>query len=196
MPVRRFTFVRPLVAVAAAVLIAGCSDGVDTADTTAAASSDVAASAQTTDINDIRDYDLEMEQVDKYYAAFRNIAGAMEQMTPAQREQLDMDASETDLNGYIARLEGQPAISRAIRDAGLTAREFSLILWSMLQSGMASAVLQTRPNANEDSLAREMNVNMDNVRFMREHDAELRQKQQALEAEMQRMGLEEEPDTM
>jgi hypothetical protein len=57
-------------------------------------------------------------------------------------------------------------------------------------------VLQTRPNANEDSLAREMNVNMDNVRFMREHDAELRQKQQALEAEMQAMGLESEQDTI
>jgi hypothetical protein len=196
-------FVRPIGALVRAanaaalvVLLAACAENVETADTGAAGGEAMAASAQTTDIGDIRDYELRMEQVDKYYAAFRNIAQAMQRMTPAEREQLNTDASTVDLNAYVAKLEQQPEINRAIRDAGLTPREFSLILWSMLQSGMASAVLQTRPNANEDSLAREMNVSMANVRFMREHDAELRQRQQALDVEMRDMGLEEEPDTI
>jgi hypothetical protein len=188
--------VRAASAAALVVLLAACAENVETADTGAAGGEAMAASAQTTDIGDIRDYELRMEQVDKYYAAFRNIAQAMQRMTPAEREQLNTDASTVDLNAYVAKLEQQPEINRAIRDAGLTPREFSLILWSMLQSGMASAVLQTRPNANEDSLAREMNVSMANVRFMREHDAELRQRQQALDAEMREMGLEEEPDTI
>jgi hypothetical protein len=188
--------VRAASAAALVVLLAACAENVETADTGAAGGEAMAASAQTTDIGDIRDYELRMEQVDKYYAAFRNIAQAMQRMTPAEREQLNTDASTVDLNAYVAKLEQQPEINRAIRDAGLTPREFSLILWSMLQSGMASAVLQTRPNANEDSLAREMNVSMANVRFMREHDAELRQRQQALDVEMRDMGLEEEPDTI
>jgi hypothetical protein len=188
--------VRAASAAALVVLHAACAENVETADTGAAGGEAMAASAQTTDIGDIRDYELRMEQVDKYYAAFRNIAQAMQRMTPAEREQLNTDASTVDLNAYVAKLEQQPEINRAIRDAGLTPREFSLILWSMLQSGMASAVLQTRPNANEDSLAREMNVSMANVRFMREHDAELRQRQQALDVEMRDMGLEEEPDTI
>ncbi|HSJ63314.1 MAG TPA: hypothetical protein VK922_05320 [Gemmatimonadaceae bacterium] len=58
----------------------------------------------------------------------------MQRMTPQQREQLVMDAGQADLNGYVARLESRPEVNRAIRDAGLSAREFSLILWSMLQS--------------------------------------------------------------
>jgi hypothetical protein len=175
----------------AAVLLSACADDPDTAASGDAGGETAAGTAQqSTDLADITSYELRMEQVDKYYAAFRNIGQAMSRMSPAEREQLDMDAGETNLDGYVARLESQPEVNQAIREAGLTAREFSLILWSMLQSGMASAVLQSRPNANEDSLAREMNVNMDNVRFMREHEAELRQRQQALEAEMRQMGLE------
>jgi hypothetical protein len=133
-----------------------------------------------------------MDQVDKYYAAFGNIAEAMSRMSPAEREALNMDAGQSDLDAYIANLERSPQINSAIRDAGLSAREFSMILWSMLQSGMAAAVLQMRPNDNQDSLVREMNANMDNVEFMREHEAELKQKQQALEARMRALGLEDE----
>jgi hypothetical protein len=195
MSARNITAARVATAALAVALVGGCADDVETADREAATATGSPAT-QTTDVGDITRYELRMEQVDKYFAAFRNIAAAMQRMTPEQRARLDMDAGQTDLDGYIARLEREPEVDRAIRDAGLSAREFSLLLWSMLQSGMASAVLQARPNANEDSLAREMNVNMANVRFMLEHDAALRQKQQALEAEMRAMGLGAEADSM
>ena len=190
MSVRNFVVRRVVGAATVIALLAACADSADTVDTAAAGTA--ASSDQTTDLADITNYELRMEQVDKYFAAFRNIASAMQRMTPEQREQLDMDAGQTDLNGYVARLESQPEVNRAIRDAGLSAREFSLILWSMLQSGMASAALQSRPELNEDSLAREMQVNMANVRFMRENEAALREKQQALEAEMRAMGMDED----
>ncbi|HSJ63315.1 MAG TPA: hypothetical protein VK922_05325 [Gemmatimonadaceae bacterium] len=61
---------------------------------------------------------------------------------------------------------------------------------------MASAVLQSRPELNEDSLAREMQVNMANVRFIRENEAVLREKQQALEADMRAMGMDEDSDAL
>ena len=190
MSVRNFVVSRVACAATVIALLAACADSADTVDTAAAGTA--ASSDQTTDLADITNYELRMEQVDKYFAAFRNIAAAMQRMTPQQREQLDMDAGQTDLNGYVARLESQPEVNSAIRSAGLSAREFSLILWSMLQSGMASAALQSRPELNEDSLAREMQVNMANVRFIRENEAALREKQQALEAEMRAMGMNED----
>jgi len=182
--------------IAIAALLGGCADGSDTAvDTSAGAmtegarASEPGTAAASADAATLASYELRMDEVDKYFAAFRNIGTAMQRMTPEQRQAVEFDATDTDFDGYVARLESQPVLNQAIRDAGITAREFSLVLWSMLQSGMAAAVLQMQPNANTDSLAAEMQVNMDNVRFMREHEAELRQKQEALDAEMRRMGL-------
>lgn len=180
------------------VSVAGCADRTDTAGDTSSAAGNVAEGARasepgqaaaSSDAATLADYDLEMGQVDKYFAAYRNIGSALQSMSAEERAQIEFDASDTDLNGYIARLEAQPVLNRAIQQAGLTAREFSLILWSMLQSGMAVAVMETQPNVNEDSLAREMQVNMDNVRFMREHQAEIQQKQQALDQELRSMGI-------
>jgi hypothetical protein len=166
-------------------LLTACGERNDSVVDTGA----VATAASTPGEANLANYELTMEQVDQYFAAFRNIAVAMQRMTPAEREGLDLDASDADFDGYVARLEGHPALDRAIRDAGLTAREFSLVLWSMLQAGMANAVIQSQPDANEDSLAAEMRVNVQNVRFIREHDADIRQKQEALDAEMRKMEL-------
>jgi hypothetical protein len=189
---------RAVVALCAAAftMLAACADDTDTAvDTGAAAGAMETGGAETAGIATLANYDLTMDQVDKYFAAFRNMGAAMQRMSPQERETLEFDASNTDFNGYVARLEAHPVIERAIRDAGLSAREFSLVLWSMLQSSMANAVLQAQPDANEDSLARAMQVNMNNVRFMREHEGEIRQKQEALDQEMQEMGVVEEDGT-
>lgn len=192
MRIRRFLR-RNAASVAALAALLACGDGADRSDTATVADSGVAArtTAQPTgaasDVAAIRDYELRMEQVDKYYAASRNIALAMNRMSPEEQAQVEMDSADVDLNGYIARLENSPAINQAIRDAGLTAREFSLILWSMLQSGMASAVLDAQPDVNQDSLAQALNVNMANVRFMREHQSELQRKQDSLDREIESM---------
>ena len=195
MPSRLESPIRVAVFAMALALFTGCADSSDTAvaDSAAGIGAGAASADASGDLRTLANYDLRMEQVNKYYAAFRSIGAAMQGMTPQQREQLDMNANDANLDGYIARLEGQPVINSAIRDAGLSAREFALILWSMLQSGMASAVMQMQPNADKDSLARAMEVNMDNVDFMREHEAELRQKQEALQAELERLGATNNP---
>lgn len=199
----RFAFL--VLSLALAILLGACADSSDSAtDTMAAAgamegatASEPGTAAASSDAATLASYELRMEQVDKYFDAFRNIGRALQGMTPAEREALDFEASDTDFNGYVARLESRPALNEAIREAGLTAREFSLVLWSMLQSGMAAAVMQAQPNVDQDSLAAAMQVNMDNVRFMREHEAELQQKQQALDAEMERIGVADDaaPDS-
>ena len=170
-------------------LLAACADGSDTAVDTAVDTGSTQATAPASGEVELARYELNMEGVNQYFTAFRNMGTAMQGMSAMEREALDFDASDTDFNGYVGRLESQPVLDRAIRDAGLTPREFSLVLWSMLQASMANAVLQAQPAANQDSLAAEMRVNMANVRFMREHEAEIRQKQQQLDAELERLGL-------
>ncbi len=59
---------------------------------------------------------------------------------------------------------------------------------SMMQTGMADAVLKMRPKDNQDSLIREMKANPANVEFYREHQAEITAKTKALEAEMKGVG--------
>ena len=189
MPLRLEALARLAFCAATVAILAGCADGSDSAVDETTEAGGAASATAADDLRDVSNYELRMEQVDKYYQAFRNIGEAMKDMTPQQREALEMDASDTDLDTYVSRLEGQPAVNSAIRDAGLSAREFSLILWSMLQSGMAAAVLDMQPNANQDSIAREMDANMDNVRFLRENEAELRRKQEALQADMEKMGV-------
>lgn len=193
---RRRRAARFALSLACLALFSACADQADTAVDTAAAAGSMEgaaasepATAAATANTSLAEYELDMEEVDKYFAAFRNMGSAMRDMSPEARAEIQFDASDTDFNGYVARLEAEPVLNEAIRDAGLTAREFSLVLWSMLQAGMANAVLQSQPDVNEDSLADAMQVNMHNVRFMREHEAELRQKQESLDAELRRMGV-------
>ena len=77
----------------------------------------------------------------------------------------------------------------AIRDAGLSPREFMMITMSFLQTGMAAAVAKMHPNANQDSLIRSMKVNPDNVKFYNENEAEITRKARELEDEMRRLGI-------
>ena len=79
-----------------------------------------------------------------------------------------------------------------LREANLSSREFATLTMAMLQAGMAASVLQMRPNDNQDSLAREMKASMENIRFLRENEAELTRRQQELESELREMGALDE----
>lgn len=169
---------------------AACACGNDASQRESAATSG-AVDTQTavTDQRDITNYKLSKDRVDKFYAAMRNIALAMKDMSPEQREKIDMNAVDSpSLDHYATSLEREPAVRRAIQQAGLTAREFAVLTMSIMQTGMASAILATQPNASADSLMREMKVNPDNLRFMRQHEAAIKAKQQAVAAEMKAAG--------
>ena len=178
------------------MLAAACTSGGDdaagaAADTAARADAPAATGEQ--DLADITGYRLTMEKVDRYFAAQRNMALRMKDMSPAERERMDMSGTPNDGLDDIARnIERNPAIAGAVRDAGLTPREFATLTMSFMQSAMAASVMQMRPNDDQDSLAREMKANIDNVRFFREHEAELTRKQEALEADLRRLGVTEE----
>ena len=64
-------------------------------------------------------------------------------MTPAEREAFDVASDMDDsLDEIVRRYEGSPTMTAALREAGMSAREFAVMTLSVVQSGMAVAVLQ------------------------------------------------------
>jgi hypothetical protein len=95
------------------------------------------------------------------------------------------------LDDMADRISAHPAVERAVRDAGLSPREYGLVAYAMLQAGMAQAVAAMQPGADPDSLARAAGVNPANMAFMRDNAEELGRRQQELAAEMEALGLDE-----
>ncbi|HEU4697541.1 MAG TPA: hypothetical protein VFS40_00015 [Gemmatimonadales bacterium] len=185
---------------ATTVALAACSSDKPktTPEGAEAAASTSSATSGGDDLADITNYRLSMAKVDQWYAAQRNIAQKLKAMSPAQRAAMDsalsMDASDPNagLDDLANRIASQPMMRDAVKDAGLSPKEYATLTMSLVQSGMAAGVLKMRPKDNQDSLVREMKANPENVRFMQEHEAELNQKQQAMQAEMQKMGVKDE----
>ena len=178
-----------------ALPLAACSkDAASRAgDSTVAATP--ASSSGDHDLENVQSYELTMERIDRMYAAQRNMALKMKDMSPAEREAFqNQDAADPNasIDDLARKFDSNPAMRGAIRDAGLSTREFALGMFAMFQSSMAAAVLQQRPKDNADSLIREMKANPANVRFIQEHQAELTKKQKDMEAEMKRLGVSSE----
>jgi len=174
--------------------LAACSKdkASDSSAATATPGSPAAASpASDRDLADVTQYKLSMEKIDKYLQAQRNIAAKAASLTPEQRAALEARGEDesnpnASIDDMVKKIESEPMMVAAIKDAGLSAREFTMITFSMMQTGMAAAVLKMRPNDNQDSLMRAMQVNSDNVKFYNEHEAEITQKTKAIEADMKK----------
>jgi hypothetical protein len=128
---------------------------------------------------------MSLDGIDKFVQSHRNIAAKLNAMSPAEREALnnsnDMSGANMGLDDMVAMIDKQPMMVDAIKSAGLSTREWVLMTMSIMQTGMAAAVLKTRPNDNQDSLMRSMKVNPDNVRFYNEHEAEITAKMKAVD---------------
>ena len=155
----------------------------------AATSSTTAGTKGDAELADVQSYRLSMDKIDKMLAAQRILAAKAKAMTPAEREAMeargdsDSDPNES-LDDMARKIEKEPMLRDAIREAGLSPREYVLITMSMMQTGMADGGLKMRPKDNQDSLIRAMKANPDNIKFYREHEAEITAKSKAIEAEM------------
>ncbi|HET6569412.1 MAG TPA: hypothetical protein VFG50_15700 [Rhodothermales bacterium] len=178
------------------LILSACSKKEPASGTTAAdtlgATADTPASADA-DLRSVQDYKLSMDRIDQFYASMRNVALALKDMTPEERQQHDVELGEGDasLDEMAERLDQEPVMRKALADAGLSAREYAVLTMAILQSGMAAAILEMRPEADADSLIRAMQANPENVRFMQEHKDELEAKQKAMQEEMERLGIPE-----
>ena len=189
---------RRAILAATLLLAAACTaETADTADSAAGAAGAAGASAAPApassgdDRADLRRYELSMDKVDRFYTAQRNLAVRMKDMTPAERESMDISSDpDASIDDMARKFESHPVMGDALRESGMSGREFALMTMAMIQSGMAAAVLQMRPNDDADSLMREMAVNPANVRFMQQNEAALQRKQAELKAELQRLGVD------
>jgi hypothetical protein len=172
---------------AALVFGAACSSGDDAAPGEATVSAD--APGGSADLTDISRYELTMERMDRIHAAQRNIALAIRDMTPAEREAMENTGGENaTLDEFARGIESNPKIRQALADAGMSPREYATATMAMVSAAMAASALHMRPNDDQDSLARAMHANPANVRFLRENEAELTRKQEQLEAELRAAG--------
>jgi hypothetical protein len=185
----------PLV-IAGIFVFSACSKdkGADAPPAAATPGTSAAAAQAEEDLADVTKYRLSMDKIDKYMAAQKNIAAKAASLTPAQRAAMEAKNENAgdpnaSLDDMVRRIESEPMMVSAIRDAGLSPREFTMITISMMQTGMAAAVAKMRPTDNQDSLIRAMKANPDNIRFYNENEAEILRKSKALEAEMKKAGL-------
>jgi hypothetical protein len=184
-----------LAAAALALASTACAgDDADSADSAAGGAPAAEAPSSGDDLTDVSNYRLTMDKVDRYFDAQLAIARRVKDLSPEERaplEQMESSANAT-LQDMANRLESHPATREGLREANISAREFATLTMAMVQAGMAASVLQMRPNDNQDSLAREMKASMENIRFIRENEAELTRKQQELESELREMGALQE----
>lgn len=173
--------------------LAACSKDADTARDEPGAAAAAASNEQAEeDLADLTKYDLSMAKMDEYFQTMRHMADEMKKLSPAEREAMEMDNdNNASLDQMIKQAESNKVIRDATRKAGSSPREYVMTSLSYFTSAMAASVLQMQPNANQDSLMREMKVNPDNIKFIKEHEAELTTKYKAMEAEMKALEPEE-----
>lgn len=179
-------------------VLAACDKAKDGGAATEASSAAPAGSSQSADeqLAELGEYRLSMDKFDKYIAAQRNIMLKAKDLSPAEKEAMKArnearDNSNASLDDMVRNVESDPMYNAAVREAGLSAREFALVGMAIMQSGMAAGVAKMRPNDNQDSLIRAMKASPANVKFLLDNEAELARKQKDLEAEMKRLGADE-----
>ena len=184
-----------LLSVVPLLVLAACGkkDAAPASNATATNASASAGAKGDADLADVQSYELTMDKVDKYFAVQRNLANKVKAMSPAERKAAmahkdddnDEDSGKSDdIDGMARKIDSQPQLAAAIREAGLSSREFAVMTLALMQSGMAASVMKMRPKDDPDSLARAMKANPANVRFYREHEAELTRRTNEMKAEM------------
>lgn len=150
------------------------------------------------DMAELADYQLNMEDLEKYTVAQMNMLKAGRATGGPDDESGDESEGETDadgnmapeedantLGGMEAKVESTPFMRKAVEDAGLDAREYATISLTYMTSAMAAGLVKAgRP---VDSVAALMKVNPDNVNWILQNEAKVAPLMNRLEAEAKRL---------
>ena len=188
------TLGRLLFPMAAIVLIACAQDDAtpDAADTTAG-TAERPAGITDSNMHDVSSYELSMDAIDKVSQVQLGVARAASTMTPAEMEEMEemKQATANDGNAtvddMVASLERSPVMKKVIADAGTTPREYVLTIVAMMQGSVASAMMDMQPGMNRDSLAKEMGLNPNSIKFMKDNGPEIERRNTAVAEEMRRL---------
>jgi hypothetical protein len=115
------------------------------------------------DVKEVADYVLTEAALAKYTNAVHKLHPLKEQL----QQDCDREDAQESLNGMAARMDAVPAAKEALKDAGMTSREYLVMSFSVFQSGMAAWALDqpggTLPPGTKPA----------NITFYRAHKAEL-----------------------
>ncbi len=174
--------VRPHIFITLAAFALGACSSKDSASasdtagttTTPAASTAATSSAEPT-ANDISNYKLDMDKMNKYAAAIQGFA-ALARTDSAAAESMSSDGNES-MTQMISRIEGTPKAMSVLRKAGLDAKDYVWITSAWLQAAMTKGLLDSKSKARVPP-----GQNLQNVEFLNAHKAELEAMQKAMES--------------
>ena len=170
----RRTFQSALTAALMSTTLLACGGDAATEDAPAAEATQPSASdGGDADLAELRDYQLSMDDVEKWGEAnhaLQRLADANPELATAL-ESDDEDGADQSLDGIAERIESVPQAREVIEDAGLSPREYAVITFALFQAGMAQYAVEQGQDLEQ--VARDMQVNADNIRFMQEHREEI-----------------------
>lgn len=122
------------------------------------------------DLEEIGDYRLTMDDLRKWSSIVAE-ANQIDYTQSASREISD-NPSIDDLEGLYSE---NPQARALIENGGLDIRDFVVITFTMMHAGFAQFSIDQ--GANPDSVAKEMNVSLANLKFLKDHQNEIAQLQ-------------------
>lgn len=144
------------------------------------------ALAQSHDDADTRafnSYTLTMPKVEAWarasldiYKAAKAKAAAQGEDAASEDEDDEEDSSNQSLDEMAARINRQPEARRALRAAGLTAREYMLVSLTLMQAMMADQMMRQYPNMERPK------INPANLAFVQKNRARLEARMNELKA--------------
>lgn len=158
---------------AAAILLAGVTSRANpSAALHLAAASPSKPNAADPDVKEIANYKLTMDAVRKFAQASRTMKqlGKKHSEDDQDDQEDDSDNSES-IDDMEAKIASEPAARKAIEAAGLSVREYVVITFALLQSGIAQYAVDQ--GADPAKIARDAGINPANVTFYKEHKAEI-----------------------
>jgi hypothetical protein len=96
-------------------------------------------------------------------------------------EKLNVAANANTLSDMAAAIEKEPLARNALADAGISAREFATFALASFQAGMVATMMK-QGLVKEVPKELAATVNMDNVKFFQEHEAEFEALTKAMKA--------------
>ncbi len=138
---------------------------------------DVAAPATTgsrsldSDLEQVQDFKLSMPRMQKWAQAGRNLV-ALSKARPDLESSYKVEQNAS-LDQQVAALEGHPEVRKAVKDAGLSPREFTMISFAYMQAATAQSVGRMPPGRTRDSVMQSLKVHPDNVTFIQSNRSEL-----------------------
>ncbi len=109
-------------------------------------------------------YTLTVPKVKAWAAAGVAVAEAQKARAAAGQapQKAQMDAKGNSIDDMAATMDGIPEVRRAIRRAGLTSREFSIISLVVIQAMMATSMMESNPKMEIPK-----NLNPANITFVK-----------------------------